>query len=122
MTPSLTRPLSAAASLLALAVATAPAAHAELGWLDEANLGIDAHDIALGGVHEEPGADINGELLFSSPRLLRVIGAPRPHFGVAVNTSGATSYAYFGLTWTAAVLDRIFVSGALGGAVHNGEL
>ena len=116
------RPLTAAASLLALAVATAPAAHAQNGWLDEAKLGIDAHDITLGGQHQEPGADINGEVLFTSPGLLRAIGRPRPHFGVAVNTAGATSYAYFGLTWTAPVLGRAFVSGALGGAVHDGEL
>jgi lipid A 3-O-deacylase len=114
------RPL-AAASLLVLAAA-APAAHAQSGWLDEAKLGIDAHDITLGGHHVEPGADVNGELLFTSPSLLSAIGAPRPHFGIAVNTSGATSYAYFGLTWTAAVFDRAFISGGLGGAVHDGEI
>ena len=122
MTPALMRPLTAAASLLAVAVAAAPAAHAQLGWLDEAKLGVDWHDIALGGDHEEPGADINGELLFTSPGLLRAIGRPRPHFGIAVNTAGATSYAYFGLTWTAAVLGRAFIAGALGGAVHDGEI
>jgi len=122
MTPALMRPLTAAVSLLAVAAATAPAAHAQLGWLDEAKLGADAHDITLGGQHREPGADITGELLFTSPGLLSVIGRPRPHFGIAVNTAGATSYAYFGLTWTAAVLDRAFVSGALGGAVHDGEI
>jgi lipid A 3-O-deacylase len=122
MTPPLMRPPTAAASILALAITMAPPARAQTGWLDEAKLGVDAHDITLGGQHQEPGADINGELLFTSPGLLQVIGAPRPHFGVAVNTAGATSYAYFGLTWTAAVLDRVFVSGALGGAVHDGEI
>jgi lipid A 3-O-deacylase len=121
MTPAMMPPL-AAASLLVLVAATAPAAHAQSGWLDEAKLGIDAHDIGLGGHHEEPGADVNGELLFTSPSLLSAIGAPRPHFGIAVNTSGATSYAYFGLTWTAAVFDRAFISGGLGGAVHDGEI
>lgn len=122
MTSALMRPLSAAAALLAVAVATAPAAHAEIGWLDEAKLGASAHDITLGGEHREPGADITGELLFTSPGLLRAIGRPRPHVGIAVNTAGATSYAYFGLTWTATVLGRGFVSGALGGAVHDGEI
>jgi lipid A 3-O-deacylase len=121
MTPSMMRPLLAAA-LFGIATATAPPAHAQSGWLDEAKLGLDAHDIALGGDHREPGADVNGELLFTSPALLRTIGHPRPHVGVAVNTSGATSYAYFGLTWTAPVFERAFVSGALGGAVHNGEI
>jgi lipid A 3-O-deacylase len=99
-----------------------PAAHAQSRWLDEAKLGIDAHDITLGGSHKEPGADVNGELLFVAPDFLQAIGSPRPHIGVAVNTAGATSYAYFGLTWTAAIVDRMFVSGALGGAVHNGEI
>ena len=116
------RPLTAAASLFAIAVASAPAAQAQIGWLDEAKLGADAHDITLGGEHQEPGADINGELLFTSPGLFSAIGRPRPHVGIAVNTAGATSYAYFGLTWTATVLDRAFVAGALGGAVHDGEL
>ncbi len=111
-----------AAALLALAAASAPAAHAQSRWLDEAKLGVNAHDITLGGDHEEPGADVNGELLFTSPGLLGAIGSPRPHLGVAVNTSGATSYAYFGLTWTASIFERAFVSGALGGAVHNGEI
>lgn len=113
------RPLTVAALLV---IAGAPAARAQGGWLDEAKLGLNAHDITLGGDHEEPGVDVNGELLFASPALLRVIGSPRPHLGIAVNTAGATSYAYFGLTWTAAILDRAFVSGALGGAVHDGEL
>lgn len=116
------RRLSAAAALLAVAAATAPAAHAETGWLDEGKLGASAHDITLGGQHREPGADITGELLFTSPSLLHAIGRPRPHLGIAVNTAGATSYAYFGLTWTATVLGRAFISGALGGAVHDGEI
>jgi len=116
------RPLIAAASVFALVVSSAPAAHAQIGWLDEAKLGIDAHDITLGGQHREPGVDLNGELLFTSPGLLQAIGHPRPHFGISVNTAGATSYAYFGLTWTATVLGRAFVAGALGGAVHDGEL
>lgn len=111
-----------AAAVLAITAATASAAQAQSRWLDEAKLGLDAHDIGLGGDHKESGADINGELLFASPPLLNVIGAPRPHLGVAVNTSGATSYAYFGLTWTASLLERTFVSGGLGGAVHDGQL
>jgi lipid A 3-O-deacylase len=113
------RPLLAAA---VLAIASATAAHAQNGWLDEVKLGLDAHDIALGGDHKEPGADVNGEVLFASPAFLQAIGGPRPHIGVAVNTAGATSYAYLGLTWTASIIDRAFISGALGGAVHNGEI
>lgn len=121
MIPPMMRPPIGAALFAAL-VTISSAAHAERGWLDEGKLGLDAHDISLGGDHKEPGVDINGELLFVSPALLKVIGAPRPHLGLAVNTSGATSYAYFGLTWTASLFQRTFISGGLGGAVHDGQL
>src|SRR5262245_20877989 len=83
--------------LLTPAVLWARPAHAGLGWLDEVKLGVLAHDIRLLSDHFEPGADINVEVLFPAPALLRVLGAPRPHLGLALNTAGATNYAYGGL-------------------------
>ena len=73
-------------------------AHADPGWLDEVKLGVLAHDIRFLSDHVEPGADINVEVLFPSPAFLRVLGAPRPHLGLSLNTAGATNYAYGGLT------------------------
>ena len=98
------------------------AAQAQSGWIDEVKLGLIDHDIAIGGDHEEPGVDVNGEILFTSPGFLSAIGSPRPHLGGSVNTAGATSYGYFGLTWTAALSDAVFAGLGLGGAVHNGQL
>jgi hypothetical protein len=48
-------------------------AHADSGWIDEVKLGVLAHDIRFLGNHVEPGADINVEVLFPSPALLRVL-------------------------------------------------
>ncbi len=90
-------------------------------WIDEGKLGVLDHDIAIGDPHNEPGVDVNGELLFASPGFLKAIGAPRPHLGGSVNSAGATSYGYFGLTWTGDFSD-FFVAGALGGAIHDGEI
>jgi len=94
-------------------------------------LGVLAHDIRVFGLGRsgETGADINVEILFTSPAFLRVLGAPRPHLGVSVNTAGQTEYGYVGLTWCGrpwrpllALPEGLFVAGSLGGAVHDGYL
>jgi len=96
--------------------------------MDEVKLGVLAHDIRFLGNHVEPGADINVEVLFPSPALLRVLWAPRPHLGLSLNTAGATDYAYVGLTWSGrpwrpllALPEGLFVAGSLGGGVHDGH-
>lgn len=97
------------------------------GIIDEAKIGVMAHDITLGGRHLETGSDINLELLFSSPSFLSIIGAPRPHLGGWVNTDGNTDAGYFGLTWDwspfkhiVGKTDALTLLGSLGGAVHDG--
>ena len=115
-------PLPAAGLAALIFIAGAAPAGAAIGWIDEAKLGALAHDIGVGDHHVEPGVDINGELLFVPPRLFRAIGSPRPHFGVSVNTAGATSYAYGGLTWTLALGNSAFIGLGVGGAVHDGEI
>ena len=103
--------------------------HADPGWIDQVTLGVLAHDIHFLGNHVEPGADLNVEVLFPSPALLRILGAPRPHLGLSLNTVGATDYAYVGLTWSSrpwhsllALPEGLFVAGSLGGGVHDGHL
>ncbi len=113
--------LAPAFLVAAIALLAGGPAIAQSRWIDEAKLGVLYHDIGFGDHHVEPGADVNGELLFASPDFLRVIWAPRPHLGVSVNSAGATSYAYFGLTWSGE-FSNFFVAGALGGAVHDGEI
>jgi lipid A 3-O-deacylase len=97
--------------------------------VDELKIGGLAHDVGFLGRHVEGGADVNVELLFTSPDLLRYIGSPRPHIGADINTSGNTSDGYFGLTWGIMLIqnlfgvgDGIFANGSLGGAVHDGRL
>jgi lipid A 3-O-deacylase len=104
-------------------------AAAQLKFVDEVKIGALAHDVDFLGNRVERGADINVELLFAAPDLLRYIGSPRPHIGADVNTVGYTSYGYFGLTWGIMLIqnlfgagDGIFVNGSFGGAVHNGRL
>jgi lipid A 3-O-deacylase len=110
-----------------LAAALLPGA-ARAQWIDEAKLGVLAHDVPIGGDHKERGADVNLEALFASPRLLAPILAPRPHLGVTIHPEGgSSSYAYAGLTWSGTFLralltpqDGVFASLGLGGAIHNG--
>ena len=52
------------------------------------------------GHPSETGADINFEVWFTAPAFLRILGLPRPHLGLSVNTAGATDYGYVGLTWS----------------------
>ncbi len=90
--------------------------------LSEIRGGILANDTVPTLTHKEPGADINLELLFHSPDFLRFLWSPRPHVGVAINTGGDTSQIYAGLTWEWDFWRNMFVSLALGGAIHDGEL
>lgn len=109
------------------AISSGPVARADDGLIDEAKIGLSAHDIAIGTHREESGVDGNGEVLFVSPDLLAGIFAPRPHVGLMVNSDGGNSFAYAGLTWTATPVhglatpeDGLFAGLGLGGAVHDG--
>lgn len=97
------------------------------GIIDEADIGLSAHDIPFGVDHKEGGVDANGEILFASPDILQAIFAPRPDVGVMINSDDKNSFAYFGLTWTVTMLrdvvatnDGIYGGLGLGGAVHDG--
>lgn len=115
--------------LCTLATGLAGPAHAaDLVWIDEVKLGVLAHDIRFLGNHVEPGADLNVEVLFPSPALLRVLWAPRPHLGLSLNTAGATDYGYVGLTWSGrpwrpllALPEGRCIAGSLGGGIHDGH-
>src|SRR5258707_2792953 len=64
---------AAPAALLAgcLALLPAPAA-AQTKIIDEVKIGGLAHDVTFGGRHVESGADVNIEMLFTPPDMLRV--------------------------------------------------
>jgi lipid A 3-O-deacylase len=114
---------------LAMLASALGASGAQAGIIDEVKAGVLAHDVGVLGDSVESGADIVGEMLFTSPRFLDAIGAPRPALGVSGNTAGKTDYLYLDLAWTATVWHQapqseegIYVGGALGGAVHDGQL
>jgi lipid A 3-O-deacylase len=121
---------AAPAALFAASLALLPApATAQTKLLDEVKIGGLAHDVTFGGRHVESGADVNIEMLFTPPDLLRAIGSPRPHIGADINTSGNTSDGYFGLTWGIMLIqslfganDGVFANGSLGGAIHDGYI
>jgi lipid A 3-O-deacylase len=115
---------------LAGAIALLPVtAAAQLKVVDELKIGGLSHDVGFLGRHVEGGADVNVEVLFTSPDLFRYIGSPRPHIGADINTSGNTSDGYFGLTWGIMLIqnlfgagDGVFANGSLGGAIHDGNI
>ncbi len=119
-----------AVGLCAFAMATwwgSPARAAD-GIIDEVKAGFLYHDVNIGGHHKEAGADVNGEVLFSSPSIFRYIFSPRPHIGFSINTQGNTDQIYIGATWrllhfTQIFNDRdsIYFNGSLGGAAHDGK-
>lgn len=112
------------------------------GWLSELRFGAMAHDPQfLDG--KERGADLNGELLFTTPVPLawvegvsprwRWLLQPRPHIGFLANTAGHTSAGYLGLTFTAplaydvlrpgdAIRFDLFGGGAVNDGLHNSRL
>jgi lipid A 3-O-deacylase len=117
------------ALLLTIAMASAPAFAQSKGIVDEVKAGVLDHDVGVFGHHVEKGVQINGEVLFTSPGIFKIIGSPRPTLGIGVNSAGSTSYAYFDMTWTPMLWenlmqsgDGIYAGGFLGGAVHNGNL
>ncbi len=121
------RPVRAA--LLAVVAWALAGGLAHAGIVDEVKGGVLAHDVGIFGDHVEGGADIVGEVLFTSPDFLSIIGSPRPTIGGSVNTAGKTDYGYFDMTWTATVWrpalnegDGVYLGGFLGGAVHDGKI
>jgi len=87
--------------------------------VSELRLGVLAHDVPILGEQREHGVDLNAELRFVSPvpdswlaniaPPLRWVLDPRPNIGILANTSGYTSQAYFGLTWTAVLWQGVFM-------------
>lgn len=106
-----------------------PAAAQQGKIVDEMKLGVLSHDVGIFGHHVESGPDVNLEMLFTPPPVLRAIGSPRPTIGADINTSGNTSAGYFGLTWGIKLIQSlfgwdhgVFVNGGLGGAVTDGDI
>ena len=109
------------AAIFVILVAFAPTgASAQIG-LDELRGGVMAQSCCGPGNNKEQGVGLNIEALFDSPKFMSVLLSPRPLIGATVATdSDATSQIYAGFEWKLEA-SKFFVTGSLGGAVHNGE-
>jgi lipid A 3-O-deacylase len=109
--------------LVAIVVAfttTTPA----LADISEVRFGVFAHNIETNvskNAGKEGGQDIELEILFDSPALLKRIGAPRPSLVASLNTQGETSFAGVSLDWRFPVSERFSIDPFLGYVIHSGD-
>jgi hypothetical protein len=118
------------------ALSLVPLAHADAdGWISQVHLGVLDHGV-FGREHD---ADINGEIVFTSPvsdgavagvtPSLRWLLQPRPNVGFDVNLASYTDQVYAGATWTAPLTrqvfstqDSTFFNFGFGPALNNGHV
>ena len=90
------------------------------GILSEVRLGVLDHDAGIIASDREDGYDVNVELLFASPALLRLLASPRPELGIVINSKGDTNQLYAGLAWTFDIPKFGFIEATFGGSRHDG--
>jgi len=95
--------------------------HQSGGLLSEIKIGALAHDQGPFSSNKEDGIDAQVELRFVSPDILKYIGAPYPHIGADINTSGNTSSVWLGVVWEKQFWKGLFAGFSVGGAYHDGE-
>jgi hypothetical protein len=134
-------------SFFFICLLSGPAAGADIGesadkpkadspLLRKTIFGLGLHDTGPISDKQESGVDPNWELQFNPPgwKWWRWIGSPYTIVGVMANFSGATSQVYAAFNyevslsnkytdpWTFNLTKYLFVSVALGPAIHNGPL
>lgn len=108
--------------MLAGFVTMAPGA---LAQIDSVRLGVMEHNICVSdckNADKEAGANITGEVRFSSPDSLLWAGAPHPYLIVSLNTAGNTSYAGGGLQWDWALAPGWRLEPGFGYVLHDGDI
>ncbi len=109
--------------VLGFALAFFVAGNVIAGELEEVRLNVLVHDVNLtgnGAGGKESGADIQGELVFSSPGFLSWAGSPRPYLNGSLNTSGETNFGGFGLAWQQGFTSSIYGEFDFGLVIHDG--
>jgi hypothetical protein len=110
---------------LALTLALALPAAAQVGFLPELRAGITAIGASSSNLLDPNRLkNANVELLFSVPGLnaWSPLGELRPHLGTTVSFSGAENVIYGGLSWTfRAPVVPVFVEAGLGGGWQSGD-
>ena len=95
--------------------------HQSGGFISEIKIGALAQDQGPFSSNKEDGITAHVELRFVSPDILKYIGAPTPHIGADINTSGNTNSVWLGVVWEWEVWKKFFVGWSMGGAYHDGE-
>lgn len=111
-----------APAIVALAIVPA-AASAQI--VDEVRLGVIQHNVCVldcDNADKEDGPNINGEIVFGSPDILRFVWSPRPYLMASYNTAGDTSFAGAGLHWNWDFADGWSLEPGVGYVIHDGEL
>ena len=110
-----------------LAPVVAPGPGTYINFLDEARVGVYAHN----WIHDEDSpVDLSAEILSSPIGYPSNIGGPwfswffnpRINIGAMINTGGKTSYGFTGLTWRIPIYKGFFFEGEFGGAVNTSPL
>lgn len=92
--------------------------------VDEVRLGALAHNICVvdcDNADKEDGPNISGEIVFTTPDILKFIGKPRPYLVASVNTQGNTSFGAAGLHWNWDFAEGWSLEPGFGYAIHTGE-
>ncbi len=101
-------------------------------WADYLNRGfstVASHEFRAGFMYREPtglekGVDLDVEVLAHLGWTFEVfdrLAAVRPLVGASISTQGDTHFGYAQLALTIDVTDQLFIEGAFGGTVHNGD-
>jgi lipid A 3-O-deacylase len=109
---------AAIGGLIALAAAPVQAK------VSEARFGLFAHNVETNvakNAGKEDGVDIQVEVLFDSPNLLKFAGAPRPSLVASLNSQGETSFAGASLDWSFPIGTKFSIDPYLGYILHTGD-
>lgn len=88
----------------------------------EFKVGFLRHDVGIFSSSKQDGLDINLEYQFASPDLLKVIGSPRPMIGANLATHVDSIHEFYaGLAWNYQFIDKFYVLGTFGGAIHTAD-
>ncbi len=95
------------------------------GIVDEARLGVMAHNLCITdckNADKEDGPNIQGEIVFNSPDFLSWAFSPKPFVMASVNTAGNTSFAGAGLQYSFRFADNWAFEPGLAYVIHDGAV
>jgi len=110
------RSLAAAAAMSFAAAGAASAQDGRFG-LEEARIGLAAHDLTD---HAEDGPQLVADLVFTSPDFLSPVWSPRPFLSASISTQGYTNLLTAGLAWDAQLTQRLRIEGSFGLSFNDG--